>query len=44
MKMLEVLASRYDEIRTPIDYFGESKYQVFVLYYFSFYVRDSLEK
>ena len=27
LKMLEVLAQNYDDIKTPIDYFGESKYQ-----------------
>ena len=27
LKMFEVLASHYNEIKTPIDYFGESKYQ-----------------
>ena len=27
LKMLETLAETYDEIKTPIDYFGESKYR-----------------
>lgn len=26
LKMFEVLATHYSEIKTPIDYFGESKY------------------
>ena len=26
MKMLEVLSSHYDEIKTPIDYFGEKRF------------------
>jgi hypothetical protein len=26
--MFEVLAAHYNEIKTPLDYFGESKYQV----------------
>ena len=27
MKMFEVLSKHYTEIKTPIDYLGESKYQ-----------------
>jgi len=27
LKMFETLAKNYDEIKTPIDYFGESKYR-----------------